>query len=146
MTSKRELAFEALFSLLQTIAAEQTPIVTVTRILQTLEKTNETDLPRWTLTVGPQSVEQRSGLPPKRTLDARLHIYVSNPQNATVPAGSQLNNLIETIESALEDPDYSRNTLSGAVYWSRVEGQIEIFEAPRGQRAAAIVPIRMLLP
>jgi hypothetical protein len=141
----REAAYTALFAALAALRDAGT-VVVAERRLRTLNDLNSAELPALFLTVGDQRVVARHGLPPKRTLTADLYLYAANP-DPEIAAGIQLNGLIDAVEAALAPPAWAEvQTLGGAVDHCFVEGTIAVYEAPKGQRAAALVPVHMLLP
>jgi len=136
----REAAYAALFAQLATV-----PVKTSSRRLRLLEEIGPAELPALFMTVDRQHVEPRPrGLPPKHTLGALVYLYAANP-DPHQPAGSLLNDLIDAVEAALT-PVSGPETLGGIVAHCWIEGAVVVFEAPKGQRAAAIVPIHMLVP
>ena len=56
--------------------------------------------------------------------------------------------MIDAVLAALKPADgpIVRNTLSGTVEYAAVKGNIEVFEGVLGDRALAIVPIKILVP
>lgn len=139
----RETAFVALFTKLQTLSGS---FNTIDRKLQLLESIAPPLLPALFVTVGKQTVAVRAGVPPRRTLHAELFIYVSSA-DAKVASGIQLNTLIDAVEACLAPPAYqAQQTLGGAVAHAWVEGTIDVYEAVKTQRAAALIPVTMLMP
>lgn len=140
----REQAYTALFGLLSPL--QGVSFNTVSRKLRFLDDLMSPEFPALTVAVGSQKVMPRAGVPSKRTYSARVFIYVE-AADATVPSGIQLNNLIDVVDEALApNPFTSVQTLGGAVAHAWIEGTIEIFEAIKTQRAAAVIPVTMLLP
>lgn len=141
----REASYVALFGLLQGLQTAGT-VVTCDRKLQALDKMNEADLPAVFMTVTDQLIVDQQGMPAKRTLGAFVYVYVSYLDPDT-SAGTVLNNLIDAVDLAI-DPSQGNfpQTLGGLVERAWIEGKIEIFEGVLGTRAAAVVPIHMLVP
>lgn len=96
------------------------------------------------------------GLPPIRTLEARVLCYGKIPndpgslgvKDATTPGASVLNPLIDSVEASIAaDPIYDGvQTLGGLVIDCRIEGQITKVlgdEDPSGI-CGAIIPIKIL--
>lgn len=139
----RESAYGALFTLLETVPG----IRTFSRKLRLLEEVGGAELPALFLAVDRQMVQPRpQGLPPKHTLGAVVYLYAANPDPHTA-AGIALNNLIDAVEAALAPtPGIGVQTLGGAVAHCWIEGTVEVFEMPKGQRAASIIPVHMLVP
>jgi hypothetical protein len=104
------------------------------------------ELPALFMAVDRQSLQQRRGQPPRHQLAARVFLYAANPDRHTA-AGIALNGLIDALEAAIAPPGASDvQTLGGLVSHAWIEGPIEVFEAPQGERSAAIVTIQMLIP
>lgn len=142
---RREAAFVALAALLDGLKAAG-KAKTFSRRVQTLDKTEAQAMPALYLGPGPQQVAQSTNLPPTRTLGALVYVYAANPDKAT-PASTILNGLLDEIEAALKpSPATGRQTLGDTVAHAWVEGTIEIYEGVLGERAAAIVPVQILLP
>ncbi len=135
----REDAYGALFTLLQTV-----PVKTRGRRLELLEEMDAPQLPALFMTVGNQNIRDVEGAGPIRTLTAHVFVYARNSDRHT-PAGIQLNGLLDAIEAALA-PTWGAQTLGGEVQHAWIEGEIEVFELPQGEKAAAIVPIKILMP
>ncbi|HLY53952.1 MAG TPA: hypothetical protein VKS60_00260 [Stellaceae bacterium] len=141
----RETAYAALFAVLEALRVDGT-VVVADRRLRSLNDLNAAELPALFMTVGDQKVVARHGLPPKRTLTADIYLYAANPDPGTA-AGIQLNGLIDAVEAVLAPPVYAAvQTLGGAVEHCFIEGTIAVYEAPKGQRAAALLPVHLLLP
>ncbi len=143
----REAAYTALFAkLLPLLSTSGGPIVTLSRRLRTLDDMNDPELPALFVTLDKQTRQVKAGLPPRRTLGARLFLYVSSPDQH-VASGIQLNTLLDAIEAALAPTGIAaQQTLGGVVAHAWIEGVIETFEAIKTSRAAAGIPVTMLLP
>lgn len=85
--------------------------------------------------------QRQQGLGTVWTLTVDVYIYTSTTGSA-FPA-SQLNDIIDAIESALQpdNPVRNTNTLGGLVQHCRIEGAIETDEGTLGDQAVAIIPI-----
>lgn len=143
--STREDCYGGLFAALAALQAGGT-VAKADRKLQVLGDVNVSDLPALFLQVDRQTIDQRSGTPPRRRLHALVYLYAANPDPATA-ASVQLNGLIDAVEAALQPPPFAQvQTLGGVVAHAWIEGVIEVYEAPKGQRAAAVVPVAMLMP
>lgn len=141
----REACYTALFALFQTL--EKAGVVKVCdRRARLLDEMEPTSLPALFMTVANQKVEQAEGAPIKRTLAATVYLYAANNDRHT-SAGIVLNNLLDAVEQALKpSPGDPAQNLGGAVRHAWIEGTVEVFEGPQGERAAAILPINMLVP
>lgn len=141
----RETYYTALFALLQ--GAQTAGAVNVCdRRVRFLEEMGAADLPALFMAVDHQQTAQQRGLPPRHTLGAKIYLYAANPDRHTA-AGIALNGLIDTVEALIAPPAGSGvQTLGGLVSHAWLEGPIEVFEAPLGERAAAILTVQMLVP
>lgn len=99
-----------------------------------------------------ETVVRQTNLPPKYTLHAELHVFVTTlaRQDLTIIPSSVLNVVLDAIETALEpqgaDGTMERCTLGGLVYTCRILGKIEIFEGDLGDLGVAVVPVEILVP
>jgi hypothetical protein len=139
----REAAYGALFSLLQGISA----FSKVSRVLETLEGESAANLPACYMRVTAQSVKPTLGAPLVRhNLGAAIYIYAASPDR-NIASGIVLNNLIDEVEAALAPAGMMQvQTLGGAVAHAWVEGTVDVYEAVKSQRAAALIPVKMMLP
>jgi hypothetical protein len=140
----REAAYVALFAKLQTLSGT---FKLIDRRLRTLEELPQPNFPALFMTVAPQKVVAKPGVPPRVTLGASIFIFVSG--NATAASGIVLNNLIDLVTTTLApspSPFTPQQTLGGLVAHAWIEGTIDVFEAIKTQRAAALIPITMLMP
>jgi len=141
----REQVYTALFNHL-------TPLLgagfnSVGRKLRFLEDMKPPEMPALIVAVGNQKIAPKPGVPPRRTYSARVFVYAAAPE-ASVASGIELNGLIDLVEAALAPANVLQplQTLGGVVAHAWVEGTIEIYEAIKTQRAAALIPITMLVP
>ncbi len=143
----REACYGALFTLLQGLAASNGGLFAIVdRRTRLLDEMKGAELPALFMMVANQKTDQAQGRPAKHTLGARLVVYVDNPDRHTA-AGIALNNLLDLIEAALAPtPGFSAQTLGGIVQHAWIEGTIEVFEGSLGQKAAAVIPVLMLVP
>ena len=140
----REACYTALFTLLSTLQGAPFPLIS--RKLQTLEDVAGVQLPALFLTVDRQTVAVKPGVPPRRTLRANVFVYVASP-DPSVASGTLINPLIDLVETTLAPlPSLPQQTLGGVVQHAWIEGAIEVYEAIKTQRAAALIPITMLMP
>jgi hypothetical protein len=140
----REECFVALFGLLSGLQAAGTVKVCDRRV-RLLEEMAPAELPALFLAGDGGQVEQEQGSGPVRTLGARVYLYAANPDRH-VTAGTVLNTLVDAVEAALDPGWQGVQTLGGAVAHCWIEGDVEVFEGPQGERAAAIVPVKILMP
>ncbi len=141
----RETCYGALFALLQGLQTAGA-VATADRRVRFLTEMSAAELPALFMAVDRQTTQQRRGQPPRHQLGARVFLYAANPDRHTA-AGIVLNGLIDALEAKLAPPGGSDvQTLGGLVSHAWIEGPIEVFEAPQGERSAAIVTIQMLIP
>ena len=141
----RETIYSALFAVFAPLKA-QGVVKVCDRRVRFLDEMAAAELPALFMAVDHQKTAQQRGLPPRRTLGAKVFLYAANPDRHT-PAGAQLNGLIDAVEQALAPAEgEGAQTLDGAVSHAWIEGQIEVFEGPQGQKAAAILSVQMLCP
>jgi hypothetical protein len=140
----RETAYGALFNVLLTLKGGA--FTTVDRKLRMLEEVNPPEFPALFMRVGNQKQVARPGFPPKRTLGALIIVYALS-NDAKVSSGPALNGLIDAVEAVLAPPPIQvQQTLGGIVSHAWIEGTIEVWEAIKTQRAAAMIPVNILLP
>ncbi len=140
----REAIFIALFDRLTGLKTAGA-VATCDRRVKLIGDMGPGELPALYLAGDKSSYEQTEGAPPIRTLGALVYLYAANPDRH-VSAGVVLNGLLDALEAAIA-PDWSgAQTLGGLVSHCWIEGAVEVFEGALGERAAAIVPIKMLVP
>ena len=140
-----ETYYGALFAALQTLQTGGTVKIADRRV-RFLNEMGAAELPALFMAVDRQQTVQRRGQPARHQLGARLFLYAANPDRHTA-AGIALNGLIDAVEAALAPPaGMETQTLGGLVSHAWIEGPVEVFEAPVGERAAAIVTVQMLAP
>lgn len=141
----RETYYAALFALLQSLQAGGA-VQTADRRVRFLNEMGAAELPALFMAVDRQTLQQRRGQPPRHQLGARVFLYAANPDRHTA-AGIALNGLLDALEAALAPPAGAGvQTLGGLVSHAWIEGPVEVFEGPQGERSAAIVTVQMLVP
>jgi hypothetical protein len=141
----RETYYTALFALLQSLQTAGT-VQTADRRVRFLNEMGAAELPALFMAVDRQTLQQRRGLPPRHQLGARVFLYAANPDRHTA-AGIALNGLLDALEAAIAPPAGADvQTLGGLVSHAWIEGPVEVFEGPQGERSAAIVTVQMLVP
>ncbi len=138
----REQIYAAVFSL----ASNAANFVTKSRNLVSIDAVNSADLPALFQEQVLERIEQGArGVPPRKILEIKLHVYVGN-FDAGVSVSTQLNGLLDALELALAaDSATGVQTLGGLVSHCWVEGKLEIFEGNAGEKARAVVPVRVLV-
>lgn len=119
------------------------------RLLRHWTDVESAALPALFLTQPAEDSEKRVGQPAKWTLDTKVYIYVEAP-NDTTPTAPAMNALLAAVRIAMAcDPSgpgrvQNRATLGGLVFDSWINGRIETDEGFLGQKAVAIIPIRLI--
>ncbi len=139
----RETYYTALFNLLMTLSGTQ--FKTVSRKLRLPANMNPADYDALFMTVDKQPIKQQLGLPAVHTLGAQLTIYVSNTDDK-VSADPKLNAAIDAVEKVLKPCGLPTQTLGGLVQNCWIEGTIEVFSGSNSQFAAAVIPVKILVP
>ena len=148
----REACWAALFALLKTKIGSQL----VTMSLQHVQPPMLSAEQQPALFVV-QTRESRkptpAGTPVQLTLDGFLILYLQVPApmdevpgEETELGASDMNALLLAIDTALMPDNDGRLTLGGLVRHCWIEGDVEMDPGIYSQQAAAIVPIRMLVP
>lgn len=138
----RETYYAPLFALLQGAANFKT----AERRVRHLETMDDGELPALFMAVGHQPVERDTKAWPKRKLLATVFLYCANP-DAHISADIALNALLDAVEAALEPaPGQEMQTLGNLVSHCWIKGEVEVFAGWDGVRAAAIVPIEIMVP
>lgn len=141
----REDIYSALFSLLQGLKTAG-HIKVCDRRVRFLEEMAISELPALFMSVDRQHTAHVGGLPSKRTLAAKVYLYAANPDKHR-SAGVVMNGLLDIIEQTMTPPPAEEFlTLGGLVRHAWIDGSIEVFEGPQGEKTAAILTITMLVP
>lgn len=141
MSLTRETYYGALYALLSGIAAFRT----IDRRVRFMEEMGDAELPALFMAVGNQKVTTHLKTPPVVQLGAKLFLYCANPDQHT-SADIALNGLVDQVGAALAPAaPYATQTLGGLVQYCWITGDAEFFAAPNGERAAAILPVEMLV-
>lgn len=79
------------------------------------------------------------------TMNVDVYVYVKT--SAGTPPATQLNNILDAIETALapDNPIKNTNTLGGLVVHCRIDGMVETDEGNLGDQAVAIIPVVIFL-
>ncbi|MGH8402574.1 MAG: hypothetical protein ACRESO_04095 [Gammaproteobacteria bacterium] len=138
----REPIFSALFAKLSAL----TEFTTTSRRLQSIQDIAIENFPAAYQLQGKQVVHKKVNVPPIYEMEASW-ILCAFESDQTIAPSTQLNALIDDAVGALEpDATTNANTLGGLVTQCTIEGDIEVFEGVLGDRAVAIIPIRILVP
>ena len=135
---------EQIYSALFTLVSNSSGFITKSRKVRNWSEVQPSDMPAiFQAQTGENFQQTGSGVPAKRIFNAELYVYAYSPNNSDTPA-TQLNSLLDAVETALA-PDFSgKQTLGGLVSHCWIEGQIATDEGTLGQTAVAIIPIRIL--
>lgn len=142
--ASRETIFAALFSALQGAYAWQT----CSRRLQNIQDVAPESFPAAFQIQGQEAITYQGDVPAYGEWQADWLLYAYN-DDPTVAPSTQLNSMIDAALTALTPTPGPtvRNTLGGLVEFAAVKGNIEVFEGfLDGNRALAIIPIRVLVP
>ena len=145
-----ETVYAPLFAFVQSLlnsANPPGPFVIVDRRVLDLDEMEDAQLPALFMAVGDTDTEWPNYAQDKNILEAKIFLYAANAA-PDIPADIVVNGLIKTLRTALVPPTgYDMPpALEGVVAWCRIEGKTEIFSTVRSTRAAAIVPVKMLVP
>jgi hypothetical protein len=142
MDVTRESVYQALEQLLESLHGFQT----VSRELLHWSDVPSDLQPAVYITVGGETHQYGGrGIPTVHVLHPRLYIYAHKESDPRLTSGSQLNNLLDLVESAMQ-PSGEEQTLGGLVSHCRIVGEVETDEGVLGDQAMAIIPIEILVP
>lgn len=144
MKVPREEIYAALFNALTT-AQGALGVATTSRKLKHIEDVDPVNFPCVYQVQQDEGVQVRgSGLPGLWTYNAEWWVYVQSSDD-NVALSTLLNPLLDNLTNLL-DPEtpLTLNTLGGLVYNAKVEGTVEIIEGVLGDRALAIIPIKII--
>jgi len=141
MRAMREAVFAELFTRLQGVAG----LITVSRRVKAVQDMQPEEMPAAFQIQGKQSMKFAGSTPTVTDMDVTWAIYTQTPDALTAPSIA-LNELTEAALAQLSpSPGSDRQTLGGLVEYAAVDGDIEIFEGILGDRAVALIPIRIVL-
>lgn len=145
----REQVYAALFSFVQNaLTGSPTPAVTVSRVPQHYANVSVDLMPAVYQVQKGEAVVRKRGLNAKYEFTSELLIYAVGTQDGVTPASTAINNILDTIDTALSPTPVPDNTqhlgLFGIVEHAWIEGKVEIYEAILNQISVAIVPIHIL--
>jgi len=147
--SRRERVAAALFELVRAEVGGVVGLVTSSRVLKSFAALTSEQMPALFQAQRPESNERGAiGLPSKRTMRFEFFLYTMDPQvDGFVPA-TQLNDMVEGVETAIAGVGPSNVlTLGGMVVSARIDGPVEYFEnATNDGKSIAIVPVAVLMP
>lgn len=137
----REAVFAALFAELKTLPG----LMTVSRRLVSIDDVPDENFPAAYQMQGNQKLEFQGATPTLNAWSASWLLYVRQPDQ-TEPPSALLNPLIDAACALLAPAAaFSKNTLGGLVEYVAIDGDIEVFEGVLGDRALAILPLKIVL-
>ncbi len=144
MTSQREQIYAALFAQLQTaVLAPAGPFKTVSRRWQDPSQISPADRPAL-YQVQKEELAKTSviGVPVVWKIGLDLVLYTAGDAEPSVVQSTELNNLLDAVEVALQSttPGLTQS-LGKQVTYCRIDGKLEIVENVQGTMAMAVVPI-----
>jgi hypothetical protein len=144
MRTSREVIYGALFSRLSAISL----LKLASRKLRHYDEVAEADSPALFMTERAESLTREPHTPTRREYRVDVWVVVKRDTESDEVPTTELNAVLDAVESALEpDKLTHRQTLGGAVYHCRIDGEIEKDEGLLGHTTAvAIVPIAILVP
>ena len=138
----REAVFAALFARLQAVAG----LTTVSRKMRAINELRPEEFNAAFQLQGPQHASFKGDVPTKTVLSAMWAIYTFTDDQTVAPS-TALNNLVDACCAVLAPSvGFDRQTLGGLVELVAVDGEIEVYEGLLGSQAAALIPIKLLLP
>ncbi len=139
-----ESVMEALFALAQPLVG--TTLATASRRPKQPQETPLQDCPALYQIEGQFHVKYGPSQPAS-VWDLRVAWAVIVAQNdPTQPMSPPLNAAIDALAHALAPITGESQTLGGLVVYCAIEGPVEVFEGVLGDRAVALITIRILLP
>lgn len=152
----REDVANAVYNLVNAAVGAVVGLQTSSRRLRDFQELDPPQMPALFMTQPTELVEQGAlSLPAKRTLRVEFWLYTADPQADSVFPATQLNLMIDAIETALGagNPDVTGGAgplLLNGVYvakWVRIDGEIRFHENVENTgKSAAIVPVSILRP
>jgi hypothetical protein len=135
---------ENYYAPLWTLLSAGNAFVTKSRKVRLLQDMEDGELPAIFMAVGDQPTTPSKNSPAKYRLGAKVFLYAKNPDQET-SADMQLNALADALEAAIEPGPGTGSQILGRddIELVAIEGKVEVFAAPNGTRAAAIVPIEI---
>lgn len=137
----REAVFAALFAQLQAVPG----LTLVSRRLKNTQDIAAEDFPAAFQVQGPQKIIYKGGVPAVLDMEVSWVLSVNNDDPSSAPS-TDLNNLIDAACAQIAPaPGFERQDLGGLVEYCAVEGTIDVVEGVLGNRAVAVIPIRIVM-
>ncbi len=145
----REAVYAALFAFVQeALNSAGFPAVTASRSAQHYSNVGAESMPAIFQLQKGELVIRKRGLDEKVTLQCELLVYTAGSQDGVTPASTAINNIIDTIDTALSSdttPENNQNLgMPDVVQHAWIEGKVEVFEAILVNTSIAIIPIHIL--
>src|ERR1017187_2662329 len=148
----REQISVALFNLVSAATGNVVGLVTSDRRARAFTDVTPAEMPALFIEELPEdyehTFEKMLKLPPKRTMKYTIALYLSDHQEASVVPMTQMNAMIDAIETALApDAVTGGQSLGGLVAEARIDGKIDKFEnVENSGKSVALLPIAVLRP
>ena len=149
MPGNREVIASALFGLVSPAASAVVGLITSSRKLRHFDDVTPQEMPALFQAQGNETQERKNfDIPAKRTMHFALYLYTADAQQPAVIPSTQINNMVDAIETVLlPSPVTGKQTLGGLVAHTWIEGIIEVFECVTDDgKSIAIIPIAVLMP
>lgn len=146
----REQIAVALFGLVSTAAGTVAELRTSSRRLRAIADVDPKQMPALFLNQGDEDYAREPGsmlnISPKRTMNFDIVLYTADPQADSIVPATQLNAMIDAIETALRPDGNGMSTLGGLAVSARIEGRLGLFPNHTDGKSAAVIPITVLRP
>lgn len=136
----REAIYNALFTKVSAIPG----LKTKSRTLQHWNDVTPSQQPALFQAQGDQIAAPMPGGPTKWTFYVSLYLYCHST-NPKAPPATQLNRLLDAIETALKADLTGYQNLRGLVFDCSIDGKVETDEGLLGSQSIAIIPIKILV-
>lgn len=147
MSGPRETAITALLTLVTNAYAWTVP--PQRRLLLWSDVPKESRPAAFLYEGGAESHVWTNGAQARRTIEIKLFIYTDD-SNTSVAGATLLNTLADALDAALAaagaDLQTGRNTLGGAAYWCRIDGNTLKIPGDLDGDGILMVPIKITLP
>ena len=154
LISRNSIA-NALFAVVDAAAGKVASVQSSSRQLVPLEQVDSPQMPAIFLVQrGEQQVREVQGmpgigLPAKRFMRFEVWIYTSDAQSSDTVSADQINDIVDSVEDALQPDNVMTGTLTlaGLAWFVRIDGNVEYYlNVQGGPKSVAIVPVTLLRP
>lgn len=138
----REAIYSALFAKISSLTVT---FNTISRRLRAIDAVEASEMPAIFQVQQDENFQSRPNLPTVKVLNVDWWLYVAET-DPSQPPSTRLNNALDVIDGVLgqDGAGWELETLGGLVYNAKINGVVEIFEGVLGDKAMAIVPIRIV--